>query len=283
LLYNNSTIGFDKVSSMTDNEDFFRNAIAKIVSDTNVTERLVLTATNMLIYLDHKFAKQKTHVIENIELDSFRVDISIDKRSSSKFTVCVYENSFLRAQIEDINDTPKKFYRAVSTSTKSLVIELINLLHLKRYDKRSNSFETILGTAEVEFLNSCLPEGTLDYLKCSVCLDYYNNHSDIFSCSHTLCLPCQQKFVRGRLSCPLCRAKFVGLPQEEDDEEDEDEDEDDSSSEESYDHEEEEDIAIVNFLYLVDDAEETEDNTTLVSPVLGENVVNSSSNEDQNN
>ena len=271
---------------MTDNEDFFRNAITKIVSDTNVTERLVLTATNMLIYLDHKFAKQKTHVIENIELDSFRVDISIDKRSSSKFTVCVYENRFLREQIEDTNDTPKKFYRAVSTSTKSLVIELIDLLHLKRYDKRSNSFETILGTAEVEFLNSCLPEGTLDYLKCSVCLDYYNNHSEIFSCSHTLCLPCQQKFVRGKLSCPLCRAKF-GLLQEEEDDEDEDEDfdyDDDSSSEESYDQEEEEDIAIVNFLYLVDDEEETEDNnTTLVSPVLGENVVNSSSNEDQNN
>lgn len=262
-------------------EDFFRTSIEKIVSDASIREKLVVTASRMLDYLDHKFSSQKTHMIENIELDSFRVDISIIKRSNSKFNICVYENEFIRNHTIDDDDTPKKYYRAISTSIKDLVVELIDLLHIKRYDKRSNSFETILGTAEIDFLTSLLPEGSLDYLKCSVCLDYYNNHTEIFSCSHTLCRPCQQKFIRGKLSCPLCRAKF-GLLEEEDNDDEEEEfdyDNDDSSSADSYDDDdddEEEEDDEEDYSYLVDVEVERED-TAVVETAVVETAVETDS------
>ena len=103
-------------------EDFFHTSIEKIVSDASIRDKLVVTASRMLDYLDHKF-------IENIELDSFRVDISIIKRSNSKFNICVYENEFIRDHTKDDYDTPKKDYRAISTSIKDLVVELIDLLN----------------------------------------------------------------------------------------------------------------------------------------------------------
>jgi hypothetical protein len=220
---------------MTD-EEYFRTNIEKSVSNTLTVETMVSSSLSMMTYLNHKFALQKTHCIENIELDSFRVDISIVKRSSSKYLISVYENKFLRELVADPEECPNKYYKVVSSSVQDVVLKLIVFLHTMRYDKRSNTFETVLGTAEVDFLTTCLPEGTLDYLKCSVCLEYYNNHTEIFACTHTLCMPCQQKFVRSKLSCPLCRAEF-GSPVEENF----DYDDESSSSEDSYHEEEEED------------------------------------------
>jgi len=215
---------------MTD--DYIRSSIMKTMSkftDNSIIDKMVITASNMMVYLNHKFSSHRTHLIENIELDSFRVDITIFKRSSSIFVVTVHENKFMREHTPDTDETPKKYYKAVLTSIPDIVLKLMDLLHNFRYDKRSNSYESILGTVEVEFLKSLLPDGSLDYLKCSVCLDYYNNHTEIFTCSHTLCMPCQQNFVRNKLPCPLCRANF-GYPEEDDDEEDIDYEDDSSTS-----------------------------------------------------
>jgi len=172
--------------------------------DTEVFEAIfansdkVTKSSRMREYLETVFKKTKKHYLENIEVDGLRVDIIITKKSKSRFAFTVIEYSL------DDDSSSEVLYKKTVNSLTDVVIVTASFLQM-RYDKRTNTFSDKVGTAEIEFLECFLPEGTLDYMKCSICLDYYINGECIFSCSHTMCRPCQQRVTRNRMPCPLCR------------------------------------------------------------------------------
>jgi len=95
----------------------------------------------------------------------------------------------------------------------------IALLETVRFSKKLDTFYH--GTLPVTYESLFTGKNyTHDFTECCVCLE--STQRKLSTCKHPLCRECESKLVKPK--CPLCRKRFVWIPEDESDADSSDED-----------------------------------------------------------
>ena len=95
----------------------------------------------------------------------------------------------------------------------------IALLETIQFSKKLDTFYH--GTLPVTYESLFTGKNyTHDFTECCVCLE--STQRKLYTCKHPLCRECESKLVKPK--CPLCRKRFVWIPEDESDADSSDED-----------------------------------------------------------
>ena len=95
----------------------------------------------------------------------------------------------------------------------------ITMLESMKFSKKLDSFYH--GTLPVTYESLFTGKNyTHDFTECCVCLE--STQRKLSTCKHPLCRECESKLVKPK--CPLCRKRFVWIPEDESDADSSDED-----------------------------------------------------------